>query len=257
MGAPLVRAVVGARPLGHKPRMEPNPHPIEEHQRLVSLVEAEMKALSLLDMIEAAGLIAVGRTEREVEKDIYRLEAVQLGVEKHWHKRIVRSGPNTLATAGDNPPVRTIGADDMVFLDLGPVFEEWEADVGRSYAIGPDPRKHALCRELPIQFEALKRFFRERHDITGAELYALACRSAEAAGWSFGGTIAGHIVGEFPHARLPGEKHHNHIRPENTRSMRDPDAFGRTRHWILEIHLVSPDGGFGGFYERLMLGGLD
>lgn len=237
--------------------MDATTQPVDERRRLLRLIEAEKKALSLLDAIEAGGLIAAGRTEREVEQDIFRLATDRFGIEKHWHKRIVRSGANTLAIAGDNPPIRTIGEDDMVFLDLGPVFEEWEADVGHSYAIGPDPRKHALCRELPIQFEILKRRFQEQADITGAELYTFACQSAEAAGWRFGGEIAGHIVGEFPHARFPGEKKLSHIRPENPTRMRDPDGFGRTRHWILEVHLVSPDGAFGGFYERLMLGDPD
>ncbi len=32
--------------------------------------------------------------------------------------------------------------------------------------------------------------------------------------------------------------------------MRDPRS--AARHWILEIHLVTPDGAFGGFYERLL-----
>ena len=227
--------------------------PADDARRLANLVEAETRALSLLDAIEGAGLIVAGRTEREVEQDIYALAADQFGIEKHWHKRIVRCGVNTLATAGDNPPILTIDADDIVFLDLGPVFEDWEADVGRSYAIGGDPRKHALCAALPIQFDAVKRRFREDHDITGGELYACACEAAESAGWRFGGEIAGHIVGEFPHARLPGRKQHGHISPENPTRMRDPDVFGRARHWILEIHLVAPDDGFGGFYERLML----
>jgi len=220
----------------------------------IRLVNAERKALALLDAIEAGGLIAAGRTEREVEKDIYRLAQEQFGVEKHWHKRIVRCGANTLATAGDNPPILTIGEDDMVFLDLGPVFGEWEADVGRSYAIGPDPRKQALCSALPIQFETVVQRFRDDHDVTGADLYAFACQSAEAAGWIFGGAIAGHIVSEFPHARLPGRKQHGHISPENPTRMREPDGNGRARHWILEIHLVSPDRRFGGFYERLLPG---
>jgi Xaa-Pro aminopeptidase len=226
----------------------------EERHRHRKLVEAEANALSLLDTIEAAGLIAPGRTEREVEQDILHLAAERFGIEKHWHKRIVRAGENTLAIAGDNPPIRVIGEDDMVFLDLGPVFEEWEADVGRSYAVGADPRKQGLVRELPIQFEAVKRHFMEWPDITGAELYAFASRSAEQAGWRFGGQIAGHLVGEFPHARWPGVKHHGHIRPENPTRMRDRDGFDRERHWILEIHLVSPDGAFGGFYERLLMG---
>ncbi len=232
-------------------------HSVDERHRLVRLAEAEAKATALLDAIEAERLIAAGRTEHEVEKDIYALAAERFGVEKHWHKRIVRSGVNTLATAGDNPPLRTIDEDDMVFVDLGPVFEEWEADVGRSYAIGSDPRKQALCRELPIQFAAVSARFREDHDITGATLYAFACESAERAGWRFGGEIAGHIVGEFPHALLPGSKQHNRIAPENPMRMREPDALGRTRHWILEIHLISPDCSFGGFYERLMLDGTD
>jgi Xaa-Pro dipeptidase len=231
--------------------------PIDERRRLTSLVAAESRALSLLDAIEGAGLIAAGRSEREVEKDIYALAADEFGVEKHWHKRIVRCGANTLATATDNPPVLTIGDDDIVFLDLGPVFEDWEADVGRSYAIGSASDKQALCRELPVQFEALSARFRADPDITGAELFAFACASAEQAGWRFGGEIAGHIVGEFPHARLPGPKQHGHISPENPDRMRELDAHGRTRHWILEVHLVAPDGSHGGFYERLMIGEAD
>lgn len=226
----------------------------QESARHASLVAAEAKALALLDAIEAERLIAPHRTEREVEQDILRIAAERFGIEKHWHKRIVRAGANTLATAGDNPPGRVIGEDDMVFLDLGPVFEAWEADVGRSYAVGDDPAKHALVRDLPVQFEAVKGHFLAHPDITGAELYDFACRAAEEAGWRFGGGIAGHLVGEFPHARWPGIKHHGHIRPENPTRMRDMDAFGRERHWILEIHLVSPDGAFGGFYERLLNG---
>ena len=57
--------------------------------------------------------------------------ARQFGVSRHWHKRIVRAGPNTLEPYKQNPPDREITADDIVFLDFGPIFEEWEADFGR------------------------------------------------------------------------------------------------------------------------------
>ena len=224
----------------------------DDAERHRNLVAAEAKALALLDEIEAAGLIAPGRSEREVEQDIRRLAATRFGIEKHWHKRIVRAGANTLAVAGDNPPIRVIGEDDMVFLDLGPVFEDWEADVGRSYAIGPDLRKTALVEDLAIQFEAVRQHFLASPTITGAELHAFACRSAETAGWRFAGAIAGHLVGEFPHARWPGVRRHGWIAPDHPTDMRGPDPFGRQRHWILEIHLASPDGAFAGFYERLM-----
>lgn len=220
--------------------------------RRAELVAAEAKAMALLDLIEARGLIAPGRTERAVERDIHALAERDFGIERHWHKRIVRAGANALCTANDNPPDLTIAANDLVYLDLGPVFEQWEADVGRSYAIGDDPARHALVAELPRQFDLVKARFDADHDVTGDALYAFACDSAERAGWRFGGVIAGHIVGEFPHARLPGEKDFYRINPANTGRLRDPDPLGRERFWILEIHLVDPAGAFGGFYERLM-----
>lgn len=229
--------------------------------RTAALLAAEARAMVLLDRIEALGLIAPGRSERAVEQDIRRLAETEFGIARHWHKRVVRAGANTLATAADNPPDRVIGTDDMVFLDLGPVLQgaegsEWEADVGRSYAIGVDPRKQALCAELPVQFAQVSARFNAQPDVTGAELYAFACASAAAAGWRFGGQIAGHIVAEFPHARLPGPKQTHHISPENPARLRDPDGHGQARHWILEIHLIDPEGGFGGFYERLMVDAL-
>ena len=224
----------------------------DEAARHEALIDAEDRALAMLDTIEDAGLIRAGRTEREIELDIRALAQDAFGIERHWHKRIVRAGVNTLAVAGDNPPIRTVGEDDMVFLDLGPVFAEWEADVGRSYAVGDDPAKHALVAELPRQFAAVKQRFEDDPAITGADLYAFACENAARAGWRFGGEIAGHIVAEFPHARLPGRKQAHHISPDNPAPMRDPDPLGRRRNWILEIHLVSPDGAFGGFYERLL-----
>jgi Xaa-Pro dipeptidase len=225
---------------------------MNESDRLTALTVAEDKALALLDAIEAAGLIVPGRTERELDKEIYALAERDFGVEVHWHKRIVRAGINTLCDFSDNPPIRTIEEDDIVFLDVGPVFENWEADVGRSYAIGNDPAKHALVHELSIQFDKVTAHFAANPNITGADLYAYACQSAEDAGWRFGGKIAGHIVAEFPHARLPGVKQHHHISPANPYPMRNLDDLGQVRHWIVEIHLAAPDGSFGGFYERLL-----
>lgn len=226
---------------------------MNEDGRLAALLAAEKRAMALFDAIEAAGLIAPGRSERAIEQEIYALAESDFGVTKHWHKRIVRSGINALCIAADNPPVRTIGEDDLVFLDLGPVFDEWEADVGRTYVIGEDPAKRQLCRDLPRIFCDLKRYFDEHPDVTGAELYAVAQHLAETAGWLFGGTIAGHLVGEFPHARIPGDKDLYRISPANPTRMRDPDDLGQTKYWIIEVHLVDQARTFGGFYERLLV----
>ncbi|MFT3965884.1 MAG: M24 family metallopeptidase [Sphingobium sp.] len=216
------------------------------------LLRAEGQAMALLARIEAEGLVRPGRSERDVERDIVDLARDAFGVTTHWHKRIVRSGPHGVLISSDNPPPRIIDEDDLVWVDLGPVFEDWEADVGRSYALGGDARKAALVRDLPLVFHALQSRFHADADATGAALYALACREAEARGWLFGGRIAGHIVSEFAHARIPGDKEHNRISPDNPTRLRDPDGWGREKFWILEVHLVSPDRSFGGFYERLL-----
>lgn len=34
--------------------------------------------------------------------------------------------------------------------------------------------------------------------------------------------------------------------------MRRPDAVGHPCHWILEVHLLSPDRSYGGFFEQLL-----
>lgn len=226
--------------------------PLSEGERRAALEAAEVRALELFTAIEKAGLVAPGRSEREVEQDILALAGRDFGVEKHWHKRIVRSGPNSVTIAGDNPPVRMIAADDIVYLDLGPVFEDWEADIGRSYVLGNDPRKQALVCELPRQFDCLQAHYRANPMITGAALYGFAVKAAEQAGWKFGGKIAGHIISEFAHAQIPGDKDLNRIGPDNLAPMSAVDGNGRMRHWIGEIHLVELDGSFGGFYERLL-----
>jgi Xaa-Pro aminopeptidase len=224
----------------------------DEAARMAAMFAAEARALALLDRIEELGLVTPGKTERDVELEIRALAAAEFGITRDWHKRIVRAGANTLAIAAENPPVLTIAEDDVVFLDLGPVLGETEADVGRSYALGIDPEKHRLCADLPILFEMVQAHYLATPDISGAELFAYTCAAAEARGWLFGGAIAGHIVAEFPHARLPGDKDHHRVNPLNATRMRDPDANGQARHWILEIHLVSRDRNFGGFYERLL-----
>jgi Xaa-Pro dipeptidase len=226
---------------------------VSDQAALAELLTAERKADALLEAIEATRLVRPGRSETEVDRDIYTLAETEFGVKQHWHKRIVRAGSNTVCIFAENPPVRTIGDDDTVFLDLGPVFGEWEADVGRTYVMGNNPEKHRLCRDLPQVFDILKQYFDDHPGVTGAELYSHAQHSAEKLGWLFGGAIAGHIVGEFPHARIPGNKDLYRISPANPGRMRDPDATGKQRHWIIEVHLVDCNRSFGGFYERLLL----
>src|SRR5215469_10829884 len=104
------------------------------------------------------------------------------GVTRHWHKRIVRAEPNTLSPYDENSPDLTVAEDDIVFLDFGPIFAEWEADFGRTYVVGTDPLKHKLCRDIEEAFVKGKRHFQERPDITGAEILRICAGTSERSG---------------------------------------------------------------------------
>jgi hypothetical protein len=75
---------------------------------------------------------------------------------------------------------------------------------------------------------------------------------SEAAGWQFGGTIAGHLIGQFPHEKISGDDIAAHIMPGSDLPMRRPDAAGLRCHWILEVHLVDAGRQIGGFHEELL-----
>ena len=163
-----------------------------------------------------------------------------------------RRGRTTLAPYAEDPPDLVVAEDDIVFLDLGPVFEEWEADFGRTYVLGNDPWKQKLCRDIGEAFANGKQHFQEHPDITGSELFAYVEQLAASAGWEFGGSIAGHLLGVFPHEKIAGDKITLYVHPQNHNRMRTLDASGQIRHWILEIHLVDRERQIGGFYEELL-----
>jgi Xaa-Pro aminopeptidase len=224
----------------------------DESARAAGLLEAEDKAEALFAEVERRGLIMPGRRETRVSNDVRDLAADLFGTRRHWHKRIVRSGPNTLKPYRENPPDRVIEDDDIVFLDFGPIFAEWEADFGRTYVLGDDPVKHALRDDLATVWGQGREHFEAHPDITGAQLYAHVVGLAESAGWKFGGPHSGHLVGEFPHELIDGDRIDSYIAPGNPHVMRRLDRAGRQAHWILEVHLVDPDRQIGGFYEQLL-----
>ncbi|MGW7486315.1 M24 family metallopeptidase [Streptomyces sp. NPDC054786] len=223
-----------------------------EPVRAERLLEAQAKAEALFHEIAARGLVASGESERAVSDRIRDLANDMFGTTRHWHKRIIRSGPNTLQPYRENPPNRTIGTDDIAFADFGPIFEEYEADFGRTYVLGDDPAKHRLRDTLPQVFAAGRQAFEAAPDITGKQLYAEVEHLAVEAGWTLGGWHAGHLVGEFPHETIDGADIESYIAPGNDTPLRRTDKAGRRCHWILEIHLIDTEREIGGFYEQLL-----
>lgn len=218
----------------------------------LELAQAQRKAETLFAEVVDRGLIRAGVSEAELSDEIHEIAVERFGLRRHWHKRVVRSGPNTVLSYHADPPNRRLQDDDIVYLDFGPLFEEWEADFGRSYVLGNDPRKHKLVADLSHAFRLGKQHYLQTPDLTAGALYDFVSALAEQAGWVFGAPTAGHLIGRFPHETSPGDRQRLSIRHGNDLPLSARDAKGQPRHWILEVHLVEQTRSFGGFYEELL-----
>jgi Xaa-Pro aminopeptidase len=216
------------------------------------LILAEQQTKELFNTVEERGLIIPGKSEQELTGEIVRLAYDLFGIDQYWHKKIVRTGPNTLHPYNGNPPDLAIQKDDILFLDFGPIFEGWEADLGRTYVIGNDPLKLKLKRDVELAWHEAKTWYTEQSSLTGAAYFKYIIELAKRYGWEFGGEIAGHIVGHFPHEQLePGDLGLD-IHPDNHSDILQPDKQGNNRHWILEIQFVDRVNNIGGYFEQLL-----
>lgn len=216
------------------------------------LIEAENIAQQLFNAIEERQLIKHGKSENELNEDVFKLAEELFGIRKFWHKRIVRSGVNTLVPYDENPPDLIIQEDDILFLDFGPILEDWEADFGRTYVIGCDPYKQKLKKDIELAWHEAKNWFNEQTKLTGAEFWMYIVELAKKYGYTYGGQLGGHLIGRYPHERLEPKNYGLYVHPGNPNDMFLPDVNGNKRHWILEIHFVDKEKKIGGFFEQLL-----
>lgn len=227
---------------------------MNKHQKLKQLIKAEENARKLFLEVESRKVLQPGKTEKEINQEIYALAFELFGIKKYWHKRIVRAGRNTLFPYKENPENLTLKENDILFLDFGPVFEEWEADFGRTYILGHDEKKLQLKNDIQKAWQEGKDYFlANKETITGKELYMFTKKLANKYGWQFGNEHAGHLIGNFPHEQLQGEEVENYIHPNNTTPLSHPDKNGDDRFWIYEIHFIDEELEIGGFYEQLLV----
>lgn len=156
-----------------------------EALRIRELSAAQGHALNLFQQIERRNLIRAGILESDLNQGIYDLAQDLFGIKTYWHKRIVRAGSNTLLPYAENPPDRMIAPDDILFLDLGPIFDEWEADFGRTFVLGNDPTKLKLRSDTETAFFKAKGYFQSNPDLTASELFEYVLRLSKDAGWEF------------------------------------------------------------------------
>ena len=223
------------------------------NSQIQKLIAAEKKAIRLFNTIESRGLIKKGKTEKQLNEDVFKVAFELFNIKKYWHKRIVRSGKNTLFPYKENPKNLILQKDDIVFFDFGPVFDEWEADIGRTYVLGNNKNKLKLKSDVELAWHIGKKYYtKNKHLLTGADFYNYTKQLAVNFGWEYGNNHCGHLIGNFPHEKIIGEEEINYIHPNNNKLMSEKDKNNNERSWIYEIHFVDKKLNIGGFFEQLL-----
>lgn len=203
------------------------------------LREARDRSLEVL--FELTRRVRPGMSEDETKKILKEIQP-QKGMPKSWHAPQIRFGENTLLPFGEKgvPDLR-LKETDIFFLDLGPLYEEHEGDVGRTFAVGGDAEMIRCASDVEKIWHDVRNHWYAAQP-TGRELYEFALTQAREKGWIM--TLEGangHRVADFPHTIR------NRGSVEEFLHSPAPDR------WILEIQIRHPERPFGAFFEDLLV----
>ena len=223
------------------------------NEAIQKLFLSEQKAKQLFKAIEERGLIIPGKSEKQLCDEIVQIAREDFGTENHWGKKIVRTGINTLQPYVSDPPDLIIQDGDILFFDFHPVFEGWEADIGRTYVLGNDPLKQKIKKDVEAAWHEANAWYFKQTNLTGSEYFNYVTDLTKRYGYEFGNAIAGHIVGHFPHEQ-PDDPNDLclDVHPDNHNDILQSDKYGNKRHWILELHFVDKVNNIGAFFEQLL-----
>ncbi len=202
------------------------------------IIQARTRTLEIIET--ASKQIKPGMTEDQARQIIKDLLVVNR-CEKSWHAPQIRFGINTLRAFGEpGTPGVVLGENDVFFLDLGPVFERHEGDVGRTYAVGNDPEMIQIVADAEKIWRGVRDRWAETRE-NGAALYSYAKTLSEEFGWQLSLYEAnGHRIADFPHAA------------KQRGSIEELEFAPSPNKWILEIQIKHPKRPFGAFFEDLL-----
>lgn len=195
-------------------------------------------------MHELAAAIAPGMLEEDAVA-LLRQMLKHADMLRGWHGIHVRFGRNTLKNFGEpSEPGVALGADDIFFIDIGPVWQGHEGDAGATFVVGDDPEMQRAVCDVKAIFDATEACWRD-NGLSGSALYRFAEAEAERRGWVLNLDMSGHRLSDFPHA----VKHDG--------ALLDAGYVPGDALWVLEIQIRHPDRPFSAFYEDLLLRDAD
>jgi Xaa-Pro aminopeptidase len=151
----------------------------ERHDH-ATLLEARRRAIAAVQ--DLARQVSPGMTE-EHGLGVARHALRAQGFTDDWVAPYLRFGANTLKKYAElSEPGVALREDDVWYVDVGPLWNNHECDYAESFAVGSDPERRRLVRDVREVFERTARRWRESRP-SGAELYRFAAAEAASLGW--------------------------------------------------------------------------
>lgn len=180
-----------------------------------------------------------GMRESEAKLKAQELHA-KFGVQKNWHNPYVRFGKNTILTfQNKSTEDRILEENDIAYVDIGPIIDGVEGDVGCTVVFGENKLFHDLKFQSENIFSLGLKFWKKEKP-TGIELYEYIKKQTESMNFLFNLNPAGHLIGAFPHK---GWKEGLNAYP----------YYPEPGYWILEIQIRDKKEPYGAFFEDVLL----
>ncbi|MEN6080196.1 M24 family metallopeptidase [Chromobacterium piscinae] len=200
----------------------------------------DVRRRTLKAVRDIAANVSPGMLEEDAV-EMARDVLAEAGMLRGWHDVYVRFGRNTLKTFGAaSEPDTRLGDDDIFFVDIGPVWKQWEGDGGDTFVTGADPERARCAADARAIFHEVRAKWLEERS-SGRELYHYAEDCARRRGWELNLDLSGHRLADFPHAAI------------HKGALADFDHAPSGLLWVLEIHIRHPSEPYGAFFEDLLL----
>lgn len=214
-----------------------NPEAISEDFNLSKFLKARELTIKAVETI--ANRIEVGMTEEDGFKVIDSVLS-ELGAEKKWHPHKFRIGINTTKAFKEvSEPDVKLKENDIFFIDIGPVFDGYEGDFGKTFTVGSNSRYLEITKHVEqIFLKANEYWFNENP--TGVELYDFLEKTAKELGYILNTAMNGHRLSDFPHAIYHRGK------------LQDFQSVPMENLWVLEVLIIRAFENYGAFYEDII-----
>lgn len=188
--------------------------------------------------------LTVGMNEADVQR-LIKDEFAARGIFKFWHPSKFRIGSDTTKSFRElsDQQIR-LTESEIYFIDIGPIIENHEADLGESFVFG-NPNGAGAIENQKLANGAKQLWYEvadiwQKEKISGIELYRRAQVLAARRGYKLNTQMDGHRIGDFPHALYCQD------------GLAEMSLVPSADLWVLEIHILDLNRARGAFFEDVL-----